>query len=123
MCYNRRVLSDPAEVARDPSLNSPAIRVQLERVLTSPQFRDAERRRRLLKYLVEKALAGDPIKEYAIGLDVFDKPADFDPQLDPAVRVEMGRLRSRLNDYYQARGAGDALQSKFRKAATFLYFA
>ena len=77
---------------------------ELERILASPEFRTSERRCRLLKYLVEKAIAGEPVKEYSIGVDVFDKPPDYDPRIDPVVRVEMGRVRGRLADYYAGEG-------------------
>jgi hypothetical protein len=40
---------------------------------------------------------------------VYDKPEDFDPQTDPIVRVEAGRLRLRLAEYYQSVGSGDGI--------------
>ena len=78
------------------------VREQLERVLRSPGFQGASRRTRLLSYLVGEALAqrGDALKESVIAVEVFDRPADFDPQVDSVVRVEVGRLRSRLTEYY-----------------------
>jgi tetratricopeptide (TPR) repeat protein len=46
----------------------------------------------------------EPLKEYAVAVAVYDKPPSFDPQSDPIVRVEAGRLRSRLNEYYSGAG-------------------
>jgi len=91
------------------------MRAELDRVLRSPEFRGSERRARLLKYLVEKAIAGEPVKEYAIGVDVFEKPADYDPRIDPAVRVEMGRVRAKLADYYAGEGGAIGQRIEFPK--------
>jgi tetratricopeptide (TPR) repeat protein len=93
----------PAISNRSPK-DSAALQAELERILASRHFRGSERRTRLLRYLVDKAIAGQPLKEYAIGIDAFEKPPDYDPRLDPSVRVEMARLRSRLADYYAGEG-------------------
>ena len=65
-----------------------------------------------MKYLVDQTLAGndDALKGYSIGLDVFDKPEDFDPAIDTIVRVQAGKLRSRLDLYYATDGADDPLR-------------
>jgi hypothetical protein len=79
-----------------------AIRAELETMLASPAFASPERLRRFLRYLVEQALAGKSgeLKEYAIGLDVFDRDAGYDPRVDSTVRVHAGKLRDRLREYY-----------------------
>lgn len=83
----------------------------LEELLHAPGFRASARRARLLRYLVLRTLAGEAerINEYAIGVDVFDKPATFDPKLDAIVRAEVSRLRRNLADYYSGAGNGDRL--------------
>src|SRR5579871_2607106 len=91
------------------------MRAELDRVLSSVEFRGSERRARLLKYLVEKAIAGEPVKEYTIGVDVFDKPADYDPRIDPAVRVEVGRMKAKLSEYYAGPGSANAGRLEFPK--------
>lgn len=85
------------------------IRAQVERITASEVFRRAERQCRFLRYIVDQRLAGtsDRLKGYTIGLDVFDRDASFDPNLDSIVRVEAGRLRSKLRDYYQDAGRED----------------
>ncbi|MGO4880814.1 MAG: tetratricopeptide repeat protein [Bryobacteraceae bacterium] len=85
------------------------IRSQLARLLATPTFASSLRRGQLLRYLVERALAGegDGINEYAIGLDVFEKPASFDPRIESIVRNEAGRLRQKLRDYYAESGRQD----------------
>lgn len=83
----------------------------LERVLASRSFARAGQLRRLLSYLVETTLAGHDVtlKESVIGVDVFDLPADFDPKIDPVVRMGMRRLRSRLQQYYENDGTRDPI--------------
>ena len=78
------------------------VRAELDRVLASKGFQNAGRLSRLLRYVTEKTLAGDAdqLKEYAVGVEVFDRDASYDPRLDSIVRVEAGRLRSRLDEYY-----------------------
>jgi len=85
------------------------VEAQLQKILQSPVFRSAPRHSRFLAFVVRKALAGhaDSVKEYSIGLDVFDRKSDFDPGSDPVVRSEARRLRSRLADYYQTLGRLD----------------
>jgi len=73
------------------------------------------RRCRLLKYLVERAIAGEPVKEYSIGVDVFGKPPDYDPRIDPAVRVEVGRMKARLAEYYAGEGNANPARIEFPK--------
>ena len=85
------------------------VRAQLERLLGAPSFKSSLRRGQLLRYLIERTLAGeaDRINEYAIGIDVFEKPASFDPRIESIVRTEAGRLRQKLREYYAAEGSDD----------------
>ena len=84
---------------------------QLERVLTSVTFRQVDRLKRFLNFIVSEALAGrgDQLKEYVIGVQVFDKDSSFDPRADPIVRVQARRLRARLVRYYREEGGADAV--------------
>jgi serine/threonine-protein kinase len=86
-----------------------AIRAHVEAVITSPLLASSPRRARLLRYLCDRALAGEgeQVNEYAIGVDVFEKSPSFDPRIDSIVRTEMGRLRQKLKEYY-ASGAPDS---------------
>jgi hypothetical protein len=78
----------------------------LQKVLASSSFAHAERRSRFLRFTVESALGGraDQIKEYLLGVEVFDRETSYNPQIDPIVRVEAGRVRSKLKEYYEAEG-------------------
>jgi serine/threonine-protein kinase len=70
---------------------------------------------RFLRFAVEHALCGraDDLKEYVIGVEVFDRSAEYDPRVDPIVRVEARRLRSKLKAYYEAEGAGEPVVIEF----------
>lgn len=85
------------------------VREQLERILASADFGLPERGRNFLRYVVEETLTGrsDRIKAYAIAIEVFGRPENFDAQNDPVVRIEAGRLRRALERYYLTAGAAD----------------
>lgn len=91
------------DAAASPEHEGP-VRAQLERILQSDTFVKSRRQQRFLRYIVEQTLAGEAhrLKGYAIGLDVFDRTADFDPTTDSIVRVEAGRLRNKLREYYDS---------------------
>jgi adenylate cyclase len=88
------------------------IRAELGRVLASRCFQQAGRASHFLRFVVEQTLAGSGqrIKGYTIGVEVFGRPADFDAQSDALVRVEAGRLRRRLVEYYASEGAADPVR-------------
>jgi hypothetical protein len=75
---------------------------QIDRLANSHSLHGAESLCKLLRYLAKHALdhPGSPIKEYQIATEVFGRSADFDPQLDSMVRVQAGRLRQKLAEYY-----------------------
>ncbi len=88
------------------------VRAELDRVLAARGFATAGRLSKLLHYIVDKSLAGqtDQLKEYAVGVEVFDRDEKYDPRLDSIVRVEAGRLRTRLDEYYSGEGAASAIR-------------
>lgn len=85
------------------------IRAQLDRILASDAFGASTRLQRFLRYVVEQSLdgKGGELKEYSIGTAVFDRDEQYDPRIDSIVRVEAGRLRSKLDEYYNGDGASD----------------
>jgi hypothetical protein len=89
--------------------NSQALHDQVERIVHSEEFRNSEVLRRLLLYLCEKAALGeaDHLKEYTVAIEGLGKPATYDPQHNSAVRIQVGRLRQKLADYYRAEGKVD----------------
>jgi len=92
-------------IAESPSPE--AVRQQLQAILASRPFVTATRPRRFLTHIVEQTLLGQTagIKELVLGIEVFDRTADFDPKVDTVVRVEAGKLRKRLGEYYANEGA------------------
>lgn len=85
----------------------------VQRVLSSPVFVKAPRMRAMLSFLMMRKLSGmeASISEHAIGIEVFHRDArDYDTTIDPVVRVQMGRLRGRLAQYYAAMGNWGGLQ-------------
>jgi TolB-like protein len=87
------------------------VRAELERLLASDALAGAARLRRFLSFIVDRALEGEgrQLKEYAVGIEVFDRGSDYDPRIDSIVRVEAGRLRARLDEYYSHAGQDDAV--------------
>ena len=78
------------------------VRSAYESILASDAFQKAHRMRRLFRYLMSQVLAVEKgtISEYTIGIEVFDRnPEDYISE-DPAIRVQVGRLRHRLAAYY-----------------------
>lgn len=94
-----------------------AVRAHLESVLASDAMRRAPRARALLRYLVDSALAQSVPKEYSIATEALERPADFDPRVDPAVRVEVRRLRQKLLEYYAADGRDSEIVFELPKGA------
>jgi tetratricopeptide (TPR) repeat protein len=94
------------------SISDHDLRAAVTRAVQAPRFATSPRLSRLLKFLVDEAIAGRgaALKGYTIGLEVFDKRDDFDPSQDPIVRVQMGRLRQALELYYHNEGATDPIR-------------
>jgi len=79
------------------------IRNQLLKILSSPVFQNSKRYAAVLKYIVDQTLqgAGDRLKERTIGIEVFQRPPDYDTSTDHAVRSAVAEVRKRLAQYYQ----------------------
>ena len=100
--------------------NSPtpeAIRAQLETILRSSQFRATDKQMKFICFVVNEALEGraSKIKGYTIAVDVYGRSQNFDPQIDPIVRVEAGRLRRALAHYYLTAGKNDPVRIEIPK--------
>lgn len=102
-----------------------AIQAQTEALLRTEGWRQAPRQQRLLQHIVRATLAGDAqgLKGVALGREVFDRGADFDPTIDPIVRVEVGRLRGKLLAHYAGEGANDPVRIDVPKGAYVATFA
>jgi len=92
---------------------------ELERILASRAFQGAGRSGALLRFLLERTLAGqaDQLKEYTVGAEALGRGDSFDPRTDAIVRVEISRLRSRLGHYYATEGAANPVRIAVRKGS------
>ena len=113
-------MNDHVPVAPRESHQQPdrmMIEAHLGRLVESRQFADTTRLKRFLIHIVTETLEGrsETLKGYALGVDVFDKPADFDPGTDTIVRVQASKLRARLEAYYAQEGRGERLRIKLPK--------
>ena len=98
--------------------------MQIEKLVGSHVLHGSESLCKLLRYLAKHALdhPGTPIKEYQIATEVFGRSDDFDPQLDSMVRVQAGRLRAKLAEYYGANGTEDGIVVELPKGTYVLAF-
>jgi hypothetical protein len=96
----------------------------IERLAASHVLHGSESLCKLLRYLAEHSLQnpGVPVKEYQIATEVFGRPADFDPHLDSAIRVQAGRLRVKLAEYYSSEGEEDPVLVELPKGTYTLSF-
>jgi TolB-like protein len=94
-----------------------AVRLELDRILACGSFAGSKRLSSFLRFVVERTLADDTagIKEYRIGVEVYDRGPDFDSRIDNIVRVEANRLGTKLRDYYDGIGSGDPVRIEIPK--------
>jgi PAS domain S-box-containing protein len=102
------------------------VRVALERITASDMFRTSPQLAAFLRFVVEATLRGEGerIKGYTIAVEALGRGEKFDPQADPIVRVEAGRLRRALEEYYAGPGAADLIAIEVprgRYVPTFSY--
>lgn len=97
---------------------------QIDRLTASRALHGSESLCKLLRYLAKHAIEhpGTPIKEFQIATEVFGRSADFDPQLDSMVRVQAGRLRSKLAEHYTSEGVEDGFAVELPKGTYLLSF-
>lgn len=89
----------------------------LQRILGSPEWAQSARMAEFLRFVVDQTQngAGDQLKQTVIGVAVFGRDPDYDPRLDPVVRVEARRLRAKLQEYYSGSGAEDPVRIELPK--------
>jgi hypothetical protein len=90
---------------------------QVRRVVHSATFRNAATLQQLLLFLAAKTLSRSTeiLKEYTIGVEALGRKTDFDPKIDPIVRVQSHRLRLKLREYYEVEGPHDPILIQFPK--------
>src|ERR1700704_2499859 len=119
-CYNAAtpLLSDHGMTDRALLL------AHLEKLLSSRTLHGSESLCKLLQYLANHSFEhpGVSPKEYQIATEVFGRQQDFDPHLDSMVRVQAGRLRAKLAEYYASEGVDDHLVLEMPKGSYALAF-
>lgn len=95
------------------------IREALERVIRSQALSGSAQLQRLLRTVVDRTIGNQAnlLKEYNLGLEVFQRPPDYDPKVDPIVRVQARRLRAKLDEYYAGEGAADPVRIQMPRGA------
>jgi TolB-like protein len=103
-------------VSMTDSPSERAIREALAKLLKSPIFAKSRRLGRFLQFTVDHVLAGkqNELKEYVIGVEVYDRRFPYDPAIDSIVRSEARRLRGKLQQYYESDGKSDTVRIIFR---------
>jgi len=97
---------------------------EVERITNSNVLHGSESLRKLLRYLARHVVdhPGTPLKEYQIATEEFGRQPDFDPSVDSMVRVQAGRLRAKLAEYYASEGAEDPVRIELPKGTYTLSF-
>jgi len=97
---------------------------QIDKLVKSHAMHGSESLCKLLRYLAEHALRhpGVPPKEYQIATEVYGRTTDFDPQYDSTIRVQAGRLRLKMTEYYATEGAEDPILVELPKGTYLLSF-
>jgi hypothetical protein len=97
---------------------------QIDKLIKSHSLHSSESLCKLLRYLAEHSLdhPGVGLKEYQIATEVLGRPAGFDPQSDSTVRVQAGRLRVKLAEYYAHEGPDDSIVVEVPKGSYALTF-
>jgi hypothetical protein len=97
---------------------------QVEKVAASAVLHGSESLCKLLRYLAHHAIEhpGTPLKEYQIATEEFGRPPDFDPAVDSMVRVQAGRLRAKLLEYYADEGTADPVRIELPKGTYTIAF-
>ncbi len=95
---------DPATGGASGAPAEEAVRACLGNMLSAPQFSDSPQLASFLKFIVEETLSGrgGELKGYSIATLALNRPESFDPQTDPIVRVQAGRLRQAMAEYAEA---------------------
>ncbi len=97
---------------------------QIDNIIKSHSLRGSESLCRLLQYLAKQSIdhPDAPLKEYQIATEVYGRRPDFDPQSDSTIRVQAGRLRLKLAEYYAGEGASDSIVVRIPKGNYHLIF-
>ena len=121
MNYEEAVLEMPRvpQVRAEHGPSAEEMRVEMRRVVDSPDFPATPRNRAFLEYIVEREAAGEgeSVTAYSVATAVFGRSELFNSLLDPIVRIEAGKLRRDLETYYLKSGARNPWRISVPKGA------
>lgn len=101
-------------------LDNEKLKLLLEKIQNSKQFKSSKSNKKLLKYFFDAHIKGKEISENSIAKDIYKRSSKFDPNNDPIVRVSMYNLRKKLKEYYADEGIGDKVYVKIPKGSHYL---
>ncbi|MHC1727255.1 MAG: hypothetical protein AB9866_14815 [Syntrophobacteraceae bacterium] len=109
----------PYQPSKRADISEEAVRKELEYILDSPEFKNKPMLCGFLSHVVEETLAGraHEIKGYTVATKVFGRRKDFDPSIDPIVRIQAGRLRRAIESYYLRGGRQNQLRIEIGKGS------
>ncbi len=86
------------------------IEFQLDKIVSSSGFKHSIQMQNFLQYIIHKRLSSQErqLKQYTIAVEALGQEEGFDADTNPLVRIEAGRLRKKLDYYYQNEGSQDA---------------
>lgn len=87
-------------------------REQLGRILRNRLFSNSPKKTRFLEFVCEQTFVGngEKLNEYQIGVEVYERGVDFNPQRDPIVRVQAHEIRRLLKKYYEEDGKNSSIR-------------
>ncbi|SNT34768.1 hypothetical protein SAMN05421770_10827 [Granulicella rosea] len=104
---------EPPAAAGDPTILTPDQKewqALVKRIAASEVLARASQLREILLYVVHRSLHDTyPIKERDIACEVLKRPPNFDGTLDNIVRVQVGHLRRKLDQYFATEGKDEPL--------------
>lgn len=105
-------MSEVERTTERQGISNDAVLASLQSVLNSKTFAHSASLRQALDFIVRKTLSSplESIKEYTLATEVLGRSGDFDPKTDNIVRVQMHRLREKLEEYYTAEGQRDRVR-------------
>jgi len=113
--------TDPLKCLANPrhEFSAGAVDQIIHKILSSKTFSTSARYRDFLQFTITETLAGrgSTLKEYVLGVEVFNQPQSFDPRTSPLVRVAASRVRARLKMYYETEGSLDSIVVDFPKGS------
>jgi len=106
-------------IKQTSSVSADEIHAELERILSDSAFATAEKMQHFLRFIVQETLAGrgDALNEALVGMEVYSRGGSFDPRQDSIVRVEAGRLRAKLREFYESQADGGSIRIEIPKGS------